>query len=195
MPSRLEDIEMTHGSDYSAVAKGLHWGMALLIAGLLTLGFLMSDLPLSPEKLQYYAWHKWAGISVFVLVWLRLAWRLWHPAPALPDTLSPWAQRLAHAGHAALYGLMIVIPLSGWVLSSAKGVQTVWFGVWPLPDLVAKDKALGDAMHEVHETLNYLLLLMLAGHVAAALKHHWIDQDDVLTRMLPRLGSASKELP
>jgi cytochrome b561 len=163
--------------------------MALVIAGLLGLGFVMTEMPLSPEKLQYYAWHKWAGVSVFTLVWLRLVWRLLNPPPAYPDAMPLMVQRLAHLGHAALYGLMIVIPLSGWLLSSAKGVQTVWFGVLPLPDLIEKNKALGHLLDEVHEALNTLLMLLLAGHVAAALKHHWIDRDDILKRMLPQHGT------
>lgn len=178
---------------YTAVAKLFHWGMALVIIGLLALGFVMTGLPLSPEKLQYYAWHKWAGVSIFMLVWLRLAWRLLNPPPAYPDSMSPLLQRLAHGGHALLYGLMIIIPLSGWLLSSAKGVQTVWFGVLPLPDLLEKDKAMGRLLHEVHEFLNFVLLFLLAGHVAAALKHHWMDRDDILKRMLPRHGNATEE--
>ena len=173
---------MTH---YTALAKGLHWGMALLIAGLLTLGFVMTDLPLSPEKLQYYAWHKWAGVSVFVLVWMRLGWRWLNPPPAYPESMSRLQQSLAHLGHLALYGLMVIIPLTGWLLSSAKGVQTVWFGVLPLPDLIGKDKALGHLLEEVHETLSWTLVTLIAGHVLASLKHHFIDRDDTLRRMAP----------
>lgn len=175
---------------YHAISKTFHWGMAVLIAALLALGFIMTDMPLSPEKLQYYSWHKWAGVTVFVLVWLRLIWRFTSAPPPYPDTMSPWVQRLAHIGHALLYVLMIVIPVSGWLLSSAKGVQTVWFGVLPLPDLIEKDKELGHLLHELHESLNLLLLILIGGHVAAALKHHWIDRDDVLKRMWP--GHASK---
>jgi len=170
---------------YTAVAKLLHWGMAVIILGLLALGFVMTDMPLSPEKLQYYSWHKWAGVTVFVLVWLRLVWRVMNPPPAYPTTMPRTVQIVAHLGHAALYGLMLVIPLSGWLLSSAKGVQTVWFGVLPLPDLLEKDKELGHLLHEVHEALNFVLLFLLAGHVAAALKHHIMDKDDILKRMLP----------
>ena len=116
-------------------------------------------------------------------------WRMIKPPPAYPDTMSVLMQRLAHLGHAALYGLMIIIPVSGWLLSSAKGVQTVWFGVLPLPDLVEKDKELGHLLHEVHESLNFVLLIILSGHMAAALKHHWVDRDDILKRMLPHHGS------
>ena len=170
---------------YTAIAKLFHWGMAVVFAGLIALGFVMTDMPLSPEKLQYYSWHKWAGVTVFVLVWLRLAWRVLNPPPAYPSSMPLLLQRFAHLGHAALYGLMIVIPVSGWLLSSAKGVPTVWFGVLPLPDLVEKDKELGHLLHEVHETLNFVLLFLLAGHAGAALKHHWIDKDDILKRMLP----------
>lgn len=178
---------------YTSTAKLLHWGMAVVIAGLITLGFVMTDMPLSPEKLQYYSWHKWAGVSVFMLVWLRLGWRVLNPPPPYPSAMSPLMQRLAHAGHAALYALMVIIPVSGWLLSSAKGVQTVWFGVLPLPDLLEKNKELGHLLHEVHESLNYLLLVLLAGHVAAAFKHHWLDRDDIFKRMLPFGGATSKD--
>jgi cytochrome b561 len=184
MPFSIEMLQMI--TTYTAIAKLLHWGMALVLAGLIALGFVMTNLPLSPEKLQYYAWHKWAGVSVFVLVWLRLVWRVLNPPPAYPRTMSPLIKGVAHWGHTVLYGLMIVIPVSGWLMSSAKGVPTVWFGVLPLPDLLEKDKALGHFLKAVHEALNYLLLLLLAGHVAAALKHHWIEKDDILNRMLPR---------
>ncbi len=168
---------------YTAVAKGLHWLMAVLILGLLVLGMYMQDLPLSPQKLELYAWHKWTGVTVFVLVWLRLAWRVTHRPPALPEGMRPVMRLAAHAGHAALYGLMVVIPLSGWLMSSAKGFQTVWFGLLPIPDLVGKDKELGDLLQQVHQALNLLLMLTLAGHVAAALWHHLVLKDDTLRRM------------
>ena len=170
---------------YTATAKGLHWLMALLIFGLLALGFYMQDLPLSPEKLQFYSWHKWAGVTVFALVWLRLLWRVTHRPPAYPISMSGLQQALAHTGHLVLYVLMIVIPLSGWLMSSAKGVQTVWFGVLPLPDLIARDKELGKQLAELHSALNIGLLLLIGGHAAAALFHHLVRKDDILRRMLP----------
>ena len=180
-------------STYHPIAKGLHWLMALLIIGLLTMGLIMKDLPLSPEKLQLYSWHKWAGVSVFALVGLRLAVRLVHPAPALPTHIPKWQHLLAHAGHGLLYVLMVLIPLSGWLMSSAKGVTTVWFGLWPLPDLIGKDKAMGDALAQVHGWLNDALIAVLLAHVGAALKHHFIDRDDVLHRMLPHRPTWNKE--
>jgi cytochrome b561 len=170
---------------YTTTAKLLHWLMATLILGLIVLGLYMEGLPFSPEKLKLYAWHKWAGVTAFVLVLARLAWRARNRPPPLPAGMAP-AQRLAaHAGHALLYALMIAIPLSGWLMSSAKGVPTVWFGVVPLPDLLDKSEALGSLLEATHKYLNWLLIATLVGHVGAALKHHFIDRDDILVRMLP----------
>jgi cytochrome b561 len=169
---------------YTPVAKGLHWLMALMILGLLALGIYMSDLPLSPQKLTLYSWHKWFGITVFLLVWLRLAWRVKHRPPALHESLSPIIRQVAHAGHMALYLLMIVVPLTGWLMSSAKGFQTVWFGVLPIPDFLPRDRALGALLQQLHLFLNRLLMLTVAGHVLAALWHHFVLKDDTLKRML-----------
>jgi len=171
---------------YTSTAKALHWLMAILFFGLLALGFYMHDLPLSPEKLKLYSWHKWAGVTAFLLVLVRLAWRVTHLPPALPASMPRIMQLAAHAGHFALYALMIAIPLSGWLMSSAKGFQTVWFGVLPIPDLLDKNKELGDLLAIVHKGLNLLFVAVLAGHIGAALKHHFIDRDDILTRMLPK---------
>ncbi len=172
-------------SQYTATAKSLHWLMALLLIGLLVLGFYMAGLPLSPDKLRLYSWHKWAGVTVFVLLGFRLLWRVTHRPPALPASMSAPMQLAAHAGHFVLYALMIAIPLSGWLMSSAKGIQTVYFGVLPIPDLIGKDWELGDLLGGVHEYLNWLFVAVLVGHIGAAFKHHYIDKDDILTRMLP----------
>lgn len=170
---------------YTSTAIALHWLMAILIFGLLALGFYMQDLPLSPEKLQLYSWHKWAGVSAFLLVLVRLAWRLSHRPPELPASMPKLLQFAAHAGHLALYALMLAIPLSGWLMSSAKGFQTVWFGVLPIPDLLDKNKELGDLLQTVHMSLNLFFAVVIAGHIGAALKHHFLDKDDILTRILP----------
>ena len=178
---------------YTAVAIGLHWLMALLLVSLFSVGLYMHDLPLSPWKLKVFSWHKWAGVTAFLLVLARMAWRATHRPPPLPATMPAWQRLAAHAGHAALYLLMVAIPLSGWLMSSAKGFQTVYFGVLPIPDLLAKNKELGDLLLEVHEALNWTLAAVVAGHALAALQHHFFEHDDVLTRMLPR--HARKETP
>ncbi|MBK5913979.1 cytochrome b/b6 domain-containing protein [Rhodocyclus purpureus] len=170
---------------YTATAKGLHWLMAILLFGLLALGFYMQDLPLSPEKLQLYSWHKWAGVTAFLLVLVRLAWRATHRPPALPIGMSKLMQLASHSGHAALYLLMIAIPLSGWLMSSAKGFQTVWFGVLPIPDLLDKNRELGETLALLHQSLNLIFVALIVGHIAAALKHHFIDHDDILKHMSP----------
>ncbi|TVO58864.1 cytochrome b [Denitromonas halophila] len=171
---------------YTPTAITLHWLIALGITGAFGLGVYMHELPLSPTKLQLYSWHKWAGVTLFLLILFRLGWRLTHPVPTLPGTMSPALRLAAGAAHWVLYALMLAIPLSGWLMSSAKGFQTVWFGLVPLPDLLAKDAALGDTLKDVHEALNFTLLGLVVLHTAAALKHHFIDRDSVLTRMLPR---------
>lgn len=175
---------------YTSTAIFLHWLVALGLIATFALGFYMEGLPLSPAKLKYYSWHKWAGITLLALIVVRLAWRLSHPAPALPQSMGSLARKAAHGGHVLLYVLMLVIPLSGWLMSSAKGFQTVWFGVLPLPDLVGKDAALGERLAQLHVTLNYLMLVLVVGHVGAALQHHFIKKDTVLVRMLPFLRSS-----
>ena len=148
----------------------------------------MAGLPLSPIKLKLFSWHKWTGVTLFVLVCLRLAWRTGHRAPPLPGHMPRIEQMLAHGSHRLLYLLMFAIPLSGWLMSSAKGVQTVYFGVLPIPDLLQRNRELGEQLQTLHWGLNLLLAAMVIGHVAAALKHHFIDKDEVLARMLPGRG-------
>ena len=173
--------------NYTSTAIGLHWLIFLLIFAAFSLGLYMHDLPLTPDKLRLYNYHKWLGVSILLLVVLRLGWRATHRPPALPDAMVCWEKSAAHVMHYLLYALMFAIPLSGWLMSSAKGFQTVWFGVLPLPDLIGKDKELGKQLAEVHELLSYALLGLVVVHAAAALKHHFLVRDDILTRMLPWL--------
>ncbi len=170
---------------YTVTAISLHWLIAFAIIGSFSLGLYMVDLPLSPQKLKIYSWHKWAGVTIFVCVALRLAWRLTHRPPELPDGVPPWQRSAAAATHLLLYLLMVAVPLSGWLMSSAKGFQTVWFGVLPLPDLLTKNAELGDLLQQLHKLLNYSMAALVFAHVGAALKHHFLDRDDVLARMLP----------
>lgn len=173
---------------YTKVAIVLHWLIALLIFFAFPLGLYMADLPLSPQKLKFFSWHKWAGVTVFILVVLRIIWRIGHrPPPPVP--MPRWQSRAADAVHYLLYALVVVIPLSGWLMSSAKGFQTVWFGVLPLPDLVGKNKQLGDLLQEVHELLNYTMLALFVVHLGAALKHQFVDKDGLMSRMNPFAGS------
>ena len=186
MPLMKNPKQIDFNNHYTATAITLHWLMALLIICLIALGLYMHDLPLSPWKLKVFSWHKWAGVTAFALVLIRLSWRFTHQPPVLPFNMPKAAVLAAHIGHGLLYLLMIAIPLTGWLMSSAKGFQTVYLGILPIPDLVAKNRELGNALREIHETLNFILIAVVIGHAAAALKHHFIDKDDVLTRMLPK---------
>lgn len=169
---------------YTRTAIALHWLIAIGILSAFCVGLYMADLPLSPQKLKIYSWHKWAGVSIFLLVLVRLTWRLGHHPPPAVD-MPRWQTLAAETVHRVLYLLMFAIPLSGWLMSSAKGFQTVYFSVLPIPDLLSKDVELGKQLAEVHELLNWLMIALVAGHAAAALKHHLLDRDDTLRRMLP----------
>jgi cytochrome b561 len=171
---------------YSTVAIALHWLIALALFGNLVVGFWMADLAISPLKLKVYSWHKWSGVTIFVLVLLRVLWRLTHRPPALPGSMPRWQVTASHVSHALLYLLTLSVPLTGWLYSSARGFQTVWFGVLPIPDLLGKDVHLADLLHDAHENLNLLMAALVIAHVAAALKHHFVDRDDVLRSMMPR---------
>jgi cytochrome b561 len=180
---------------YGGVAMTAHWLIVLMLLGSFSLGFYMHELPLSPTKLKLYAYHKWLGVTIFVVAVLRLGWRLWSPPPALPASMPSWEKRAADISHHLLYLLLFAAPLSGWLMSSAKGFQTVWFGLWPIPDLLAKNPPLGEALESVHETLTFMLLGVIVLHVAAALKHHFIDRDEVLARMTPGLSAPQPTRP
>jgi cytochrome b561 len=173
------------GARYTAVAIALHWLIAAMLIFTSGLGLYMAELPAPPVKLRLYSYHKWIGVTIFLLVVFRLIWRMTHRVPALPQQMPAWQRAGAAASHVLLYVLTLVIPLSGWLYSSASGFKVVYLGKIPLPDLVAKDKALADQLLTVHQALNMLIAVVVVLHVAAALKHHWVDRDDVLSRMLP----------
>ena len=175
---------------YDAVAVMLHWLLAAAIVGSLGVGLTMTGLPFSPLQLKLFNWHKWAGITILLLSALRLLWRLAHPPPTLPDdvleSMQNWQRHAHRASHALLYLLFFVVPLTGWAYSSARGFPVVWFGVWPLPDWVAVDKPFADAvLKPVHHACAFALAGVVLLHVAAALKHQWIDHDGLLSRMWP----------
>lgn len=145
----------------------------------------MVGLEFSPTKFRLYAVHKWIGITVFLLAALRLAWRAAHASPPLLDSMPAWQKRAARATQAFLYVLMLVIPLSGWVYSSATGVSVVYLGLVPLPDLIPKDRETAKVLLLVHKTLNFTLAAVVTMHACAALWHLFVDRDSVMARMLP----------
>ena len=174
-------------SRYHPVAVALHWLLGVALIAIFSLGLYMADLPFSPQRLRYYSWHKWAGVTVLVLSFGRLFWRLTHRPPALPVALEramPAWQRMAHhATHHGLYGLFFAVPLLGWAYSSAAGFPLVWFGVVPLPDFVPVSEALADVLKPLHKYSALAMAALVVLHVAGALKHQLVDRDGLLQRM------------
>ena len=186
---RLMKSSAPSSARYSFVAIVLHWVLALAILSAFVVGVYVEDLPLSPAKLKIINWHKWAGVTILFLSALRLVWRLTHRPPGLPASIEQampgWQRAAYHGTHHLMYALFFIVPLMGWAYSSAKGFPIVWFGVWPLPDLVSPNPDLAKVLKELHE-LSALGLMGLVGlHVAAALKHQFVDRDGLLDRMRP----------
>lgn len=170
---------------YGLTAILLHWLVALLIGAAFALGVVMVEIPgLTPTKLRYFSWHKWLGVTVLALVALRLLWRWWRGVPPAAN-MPVWQQRASTIGHLILYVLMFAVPLSGYFYSLAAGVPVVYFGVWPLPVLMDADPVLKPVLKQLHIALVYVMLVITVVHILAALKHHFIDRDNVLRRMLP----------
>jgi cytochrome b561 len=182
---RAPGLPIDSPASWGATAKFFHWLVALLIFSQFALGWLAVSWHLSPTKLNLFVWHKSIGMVVLVLVVARLAWRLTHPAPPLPDSMPAWERAAAHASHVLLYVLMIGIPMAGWVVNSAAGVPFRIFRWVPLPAIVAPDKPTADSAALVHLWLGIALAVVVAVHIAAALRHHFVQRDNVLVRMLP----------
>ena len=172
-------------SSWGLVTQCLHWIMALLIFTMIVLGLLARNWPLSPTKLALYYWHKSLGILILALVALRLGWRWWNPSPAPAAPMPRWERNAAHITHVLLYGVMVAMPLSGWVINAAAKIPFKVFGLWTLPAIVAPDKALQQLAQQVHLALFLLLAALLLLHIAAALRHHFALRDETLLRMLP----------
>ena len=172
-------------STYSAFAVCLHWLVFALIVANWSLGLYMVDLALSPHKLKAFSWHKWVGVTIFLVTLLRLGWRWANPAPPLPASMPGWQRVGARLSHAGLYSLLLIMPISGWLMSSALGIPTVYLGLVPLPDLVSPDRALGEALIQLHHLLGLTLAILIGVHAGAAVYHHFILKDDIARRMLP----------
>lgn len=170
---------------YGIVAQALHWLVALLVFVQLGLGLYAAGLPLGIARLEWLSRHKSLGLAVLALALARLAWRAASPAPALPAAMSRSERFAASATHRLLYALLIVAPLAGWLYASAAGLSVNWFGLWLVPDLVPKDAHWAALLKLLHKLSVLLLTLLVAGHVAAALRHALVRRDGILRRMLP----------
>ncbi len=154
---------------YSAAAQLFHWIIAALIVVQFSLAWTADDLPLGARKLALLAWHR----------------RLGHAPPPLPAGMSKLERTLARLSHATLYGLIFIMPLTGWMMSSAKNYSVSWFGLFTWPNLIARNETAFQILRNTHDALSVGLLSIAVLHLLAALKHHFWNRDDVLVRMLP----------
>lgn len=179
MPLRTTD-------QYDGVMKTFHWVTAILMIGMVGVGLYMSDLPNTPQKFEIYSWHKAIGITILGLVVLRVMWRMHSPRPKPLPTHKPIEIFLAHLVHMVLYGCLFLMPISGYLMSSAANFPVKVWG-FTLPMLIGPDKALAEQMEEFHEILANVLIGAFVLHVAGSLKHHILDKDNTLARMLPAM--------
>ena len=200
-------LNLTANTRYTAVAITLHWVLAILVLSMIPIGWWMSDAILvkatRAQALQVFPLHKATGITILVLTIARLLWRLSHKAPPLPQKMPAWERTVARGTHWLFYALLLAMPLTGWVYSTAGyseafhtfiHVPVTWFGLFHIPEfpgIVGQPddarKAIGLNAVAVHSKLAWVMLALAGLHVAAALKHHFINRDDVLTRMVPFL--------
>jgi len=177
---------------YGAVAQAFHWVIAALIVIQFVLANLADDLPAGARKLELLARHKSFGMTVFMLAILRLLWRLKNPPPALPSAMTPRERLVVRGTHIAFYVLLFAMPLTGWMMSSAKNYSVSWFGLFTWPNLIGKSHSAFKLLQATHEALSDVLIAIAVLHILAALKHHFWDKDDVLRRMLPFAKSARR---
>jgi len=175
-------------TEYTSTAKLLHW----LVAGLVVIQLVLANLGESAEdaddlvrELALFANHRSVGITILTLIIIRLLWRWRNPAPRLPETVPRWQITASRVSHYSLYGILLAMPVSGWLMSSAADVSVTWFNLVQMPDIVAPDHELEEIFEEVHELLAKLLFVIASLHILAALKHGFFDKDGVLQRMLP----------
>lgn len=184
-------------SDWGSVAKAFHWTIVCLILIQGTIGLIMVELPKKPNIIPVYSFHKSLGLTILLLAIARLTWRLFDRRPHEPPAMPRLQGIGARVGHALLYVLLFAVPLSGWLFDSASSLRPLfWWGVVQVPSLTGgPDKALKVLSHQAHQWLFWLLVLVAAGHAAAALVHHFHNRDDVLRRMLPRRRAVPKSNP
>lgn len=173
-------------SQYGSLAQLLHWVMAVLMIGIIAVGYYMDGLADDdPSRGTFYNLHKSTGILILALVIVRLTWRQINTRPILPESVLHWQKRLAHLAHALLYAFMFAMPLSGWAMSSAAGKAIPFYGLFELPPLIPKGSSYGGVAHDFHVLAWWGLLAIIMLHIAAALLHHFYYRDTTLKRMLP----------
>ena len=172
-----------------------HWLTVLLLVAVYALIELHGAFPKGSEARELTKlWHEMLGLTVFALVFVRLTLRAIYPAPAIQPLPPRWQERAARAIHITLYAFLIIMPLLGWLLLSAKGKSVPFFGFEP-PTLIGPDKALGHSLEDIHEAIGTVGYFLIGGHAAAALWHHYLMRDDTLHHMWPLAQPKQPEAP
>jgi cytochrome b561 len=207
----MNAAEVSPDGRYTTVAAVIHWLTVLAIFVLIGVGWKMVSISAemeNPLKMRLYDFHKSLGLTVLLLTAIRIAWRLAHKPPPLPAHMTPIERLAAHLSHLGFYGFLIVLPLSGWIFTDSVGFAApfwgiempaiyVWdpetrtatlFGLLPLRGLFADGVQAWKAMQATHRLLGYAMMALIVVHIAAALKHTFVDKDGLLLRMVPRFG-------
>ncbi len=174
------------GARFGIVAQLFHWSMAILLIGMLGLGVYMHELPIGEAKFALYDLHKSTGLLVLALALLRIGWRMADPPPPALPSMPPEQAKLLKATHWALYGLMLALPATGWLMASASGAPVDLYGsgiVAPSPIGKSDDALI--AFRILHDMIGKLTMALIVVHVGMTLKHHFRDRDATLLRMLP----------
>lgn len=175
---------------YSPTALWLHWLTALLILAILPIAWIMGDMAKdNPARDTLFMVHKSLGVTIFAIVVLRLVWRATHPAPPLPGNLAKWEALFAKISHFLLYFILLVMPISGYILSAASNHPVNFFNLVQLP-LLPQDKPLAKAADFVHVSLQWAVYALISLHVLATAWHMTVRRDGILNRMLPRQVNA-----
>jgi cytochrome b561 len=177
-------------SSWGTVARSFHWLLAAVILGMLAYGWWMNHIPARPDRFFYRSIHADIGYLVLLLMVVRLVWRGLNPTPALPSDTPQWQRIAANVSHWAMYATTILVALLGWAHSGAhKPDYSSWFGLFHVPQITSPDKAAAQVYEDRHIFFAYVLLALIAIHVAAALWHHLVKRDRVTSRMMD--GTAS----
>lgn len=179
---------MTYGTlrnGYSGTAKLLHWLVAISVLSIAPIAIWMTRTSPGPLKDNLYNLHKSLGVLILILMLLRIAYRLTHGAPAPDPSIEPWQRVVSSTVHTLLYILLLAMPILGYTANSAFGASTPFFGLFELPQIIAKNDGLSERLFIIHRYTGYAVVALAALHIAAALQHYFIRRDGVLQRMLP----------
>jgi cytochrome b561 len=169
---------------YSLTARAAHWITAALVIIAFFIGLTMLQVDRGPLQDQLFDWHRSLGATVLLIAALRLLWRLSHPAPPLPPDTPGWIKASAWLSHRLLYAFLLILPIIGWLGSSAFGAPVHFYGLFDLPALIGPDKSLAHILFAIHIWGAFTLAALVVLHIGAAFYHLLVRRDSVFRRMV-----------